>query len=90
MPMPTVCDMSSGNLRGHLKSPNYPAPYGDFTRCTFRIQAFSSDYCSVKLVVRDIDIELDSQQSSKCDKDALEFPGAKLCGKKLTISDCKN
>lgn len=87
--MPTVCDISVRNYRGNIKSPNYPAPYGDFTKCVYRIQAISEEYCSVKLNIRDIDIEPDSRAMKRCDKDYLEIDSQKLCGKKLDQYECK-
>ena len=90
--MPTICDTSSRNVRGQLKSPNYPAPYDDFTRCTYRIQAASPEYCALRLVIKDLDIERDinSRFAADCEKDSLELSGdIKLCGRDLAKSECK-
>ncbi|XP_075591258.1 uncharacterized protein LOC124491913 [Dermatophagoides farinae] len=85
--MPTVCDISVRNYRGHIKSPNYPAPYGDYTKCVYRIQAIGHEYCNVKLRIRDLDIELSSSDSHggtvKCEKDWLQVDTQKLCGNKM-------
>ena len=92
--MPTVCDISVRNYRGHIKSPNYPAPYGDYTKCVYRIQAIGHEYCNVKLRIRDLDIELSSSDSHggtvKCEKDWLQVDTQKLCGNKMDEqNECK-
>ncbi|OTF83939.1 cubilin-like protein, partial [Euroglyphus maynei] len=94
--MPTVCDISVGNYRGHIKSPNYPAPYGDYTKCVYRIQAIGQEYCNVKLRIQDMDIESsstlamdNSRGTIKCEKDWLQIDRKKLCGNKLETNECK-
>ena len=76
---PTVCDVCHQSLRGQITSTNYPNKYSGFMRCSYRIQSMGPDYCQVKLLLRDIDIE--STSSGECIKDALIIDSQKICGK---------
>ncbi|XP_054157656.1 blastula protease 10-like [Oppia nitens] len=82
---PTVCDVCHQNLRGQIKSANYPNQYSDYMRCSYRIQAMGSQYCWVRLFLRDIDIE--ASGSGDCRKDALIIDNQKLCGKDVQTKE---
>ncbi|XP_054713828.1 cubilin-like [Uloborus diversus] len=73
-----MCDHCLRERRGHIISPDYPAPYPPDLSCSFRLVRVRT-FCGVEVYFHDFNIA----ETPECEGDALIVAGERLCGDKL-------
>lgn len=79
LPPPPSCNICTKEMTGTLVSYNYPDPYRNNLLCTYTIEKFSREICSVELYFEDFDV----LPSVECMKDYLQISGQRFCGTTL-------